>query len=164
MLIKHLVMKNIIWSNNRTQSIIMQMCVTRCTTANVSSHWFYLCSIFFLNLCSLFRFQYYKPLFFWLAYWLAFQNAPKIIFFSGLAWHSRISIYSSQAIFLVIFFNTHSICHTSVTSRLHLFSLKSTHFLRPKPSVTFPIYIAFPNIFSIFISSLGGPQNFVALF
>lgn len=114
-------MKNIIWSNNRVQSI-MQMCMSRCTTANFSSCWFYFHSIFFLNLFSLFYFQYYEPLVFWPPFQLNFQNGPEIIF-SCLACHSRPSVHPS--LFLVLFFNTRSIYHTSVTSRLDLCSLLS---------------------------------------
>lgn len=149
MLIKHLVMKNIIWSNNRVQSI-MQMCMSRCRTANFSSCWFYVHSIFFLNLFSLFYFQYYEPLVFWPPFQLNFQNGPEVIF-SCLACHSRPSVCSSQSLFSFIFqytFHLSYLSHIKVGPLLiaicwNLLILQGPEHLSPFS------YCFFLNIFSI---------------
>lgn len=149
MLIKHLVMKNIIWSNNRVQSI-MQMCMSGCTTANFSSCWFYFCGIFFLNLFCLFYFQYYQPLVFWPPYQLNFQNAPEVIF-SSLACHSRLSICSSQSLFSLIFqyaFHLSYLSHTKVGPLLIAVCWNPLIFQGLEHLSSFP-YFFFLNIFSI---------------
>lgn len=112
-------MKNIMWDNNRVQSI-MQMCLTRCTTANLVSYWYCSCNIL-LSLSFLSSFNTTNRQSFDLHNQLIFQNTPEVIF-SSLGWHSRSSIFSLQSIVLVLFFNTHPIYHTLATSRLCLFS------------------------------------------
>ena len=115
--------------------------MTRYTTANFSSCWFHFYSIFFLNLSSLFHFQYYKPLVFWPLYHLNFQHDPKVIF-SSLAWHSRPSVHPNLSFQSQFSVHSPSIIlqsHQGFTSS-HRSLLKSTHFSRPRKCDTIPTY------------------------